>query len=238
MTPIYSEIIRPGEKFSTSFGRNKYLRFTAQGPQANLAINFYNSHDTSERYNMPDSLKAQHTAYLTTGNTVMSDDGRVLASFVADSYGWHDTVTGLTTAALTRAKYGESTYQEYKNDYYTNGYDNFLKELMRSGMTRRDMTANINLFSRVDFQADGKMVYNDAKDSTGTAVTLRLDMDVIVILSNTPNSLNPNPEYPATPILMEVFSGTAADLSDPVVQHSPENYRAYENTWQYQAFTE
>jgi uncharacterized protein YcgI (DUF1989 family) len=41
---------------------------------------FYNHEDRVERYNMPDTLKAQHTAFLTKGHVCYSDMGRVLCS--------------------------------------------------------------------------------------------------------------------------------------------------------------
>ena len=37
---------------------------------ANVSILLYNMRDTSERYNMPDTLKAQYTAHLTKGNVL------------------------------------------------------------------------------------------------------------------------------------------------------------------------
>ena len=39
---------------------------------------FYNARDPLERYNMPDTLKAQYTAFLTAGRVLYSDMGRVL----------------------------------------------------------------------------------------------------------------------------------------------------------------
>jgi len=49
-----------------------------------------------KRYNMADTLKAQHTAYLTAGCVCYSDMGRILCSITADSCGWHDTICGLS----------------------------------------------------------------------------------------------------------------------------------------------
>jgi uncharacterized protein YcgI (DUF1989 family) len=112
MKRIWSKVIKPGEKWSGNIGRNKYIRFKALGPDANVSMLLYNMLDTSEKYNMPDTLKAQFTAYLTKGNVLMSDNGRVLASIVEDSIGWHDTISGYTTRSLTDEKYGKTTYQD------------------------------------------------------------------------------------------------------------------------------
>ena len=45
----------------------------------------YNHEEKTERYNMPDTLKAQHTAFLTHGHVCYSDMGRVLCSITEDS---------------------------------------------------------------------------------------------------------------------------------------------------------
>lgn len=93
MKKIWSRTLRPGEKWSGNIGRGKYIHFKALGDDANVSMLMYNMLDTSERYNMPDTLKAQFISSLTKGNVLMSDNGRVLASIVEDSLGWHDTIS-------------------------------------------------------------------------------------------------------------------------------------------------
>ena len=112
MKKIWSRTLRPGEKWSGNIGRGKYIHFKALGDDANVSMLMYNMLDTSERYNMPDTLKAQFISSLTKGNVLMSDNGRVLASIVEDSLGWHDTISGYTTRLLTDEKYGKTTYTE------------------------------------------------------------------------------------------------------------------------------
>lgn len=69
-------------------GKNKYIHFKALGDNANVSILLYNMRLASERYNMPDTLKAQYTAHLTRERTTtfMGDNGRVLASITEDSF--------------------------------------------------------------------------------------------------------------------------------------------------------
>ena len=98
------KLLRPGEKWSGNIGLGKYIHFKALGDDANVSMLMYNMLDTSERYNMPDTLKAQFISSLTKGNVLMSDNGRVLASIVEDSLGWHDTISGYTTRLLTDEK--------------------------------------------------------------------------------------------------------------------------------------
>ena len=72
MKKIWSRTLRPGEKWSGNIGRGKYIHFKALGDDANVSMLMYNMLDTSERYNMPDTLKAQFISSLTKGNVLMS----------------------------------------------------------------------------------------------------------------------------------------------------------------------
>lgn len=78
MQKKFEKYFRPGEKWSGTIGKGKYIHFKALGDNANVSILMYNMRDTSERYNMPDTLKGQFTAHLTKGNVLYSDNGRVL----------------------------------------------------------------------------------------------------------------------------------------------------------------
>ena len=182
---------------------------------------------------MPDSTKAQYTYHLTTGNVLMSDNGRVLASIVQDSTGWNDTISGYTTRMMTDEKYGVTSYQVDGNEYYRCGEENFKVELVRNGMSKRDLVPCVNLFSKVYVDEDGSMNYDPENCKYGDTVTLRTEMDIIFVASNTPNPLDPAAEFPSVPVTMEVYDAPVVDLLDPCVQHRTENYRAFENTWDY-----
>ena len=233
MEKIFEKTFKPGEKWSGNIGRGKYIHFKALGEDANVSVLMYNMLDTTERYNMPDTTKAQYTYHLTKGNVLMSDNGRVLASIVEDSTGWNDTISGYTTRAFTDAQYGKTTYQELKNDYYRCGEENFKVELVRNGMTPRDLVPCVNLFSKVYVTENGAMHYEAGHCKQGSTVTLRTEMDMILIVSNTPNPLNPSVTYPSVPVTMEVYKAPKVDLMDECVNHRTENYRAFENTWDY-----
>ena len=233
MQKIFTKAFRPGEKWSGLIGRGKYVHFKALGDNANVSILMYNMRDTSERYNMPDTLKAQYTSHLTKGNVLMSDNGRVMASIVEDSLGWHDSISGYTTRILTDEKYGKTTYQHQGNDYYRCGEENFKIELVRNNMSKRDLVPCVNLFSKVYVEEDGSMHYGPDHCKTGATVTLRTEMDMILIVSNTPNPLDTSETYPSVPVTMEVYNAPPVDLTDYCVNFRSENYRAFENTWDY-----
>lgn len=233
MKKIWSKTLKPGEKWSGNIGKGKYIHFKALGEDANVSMLLYNMRDLTERYNMPDTLKAQYTAHLTKGNVLMSDNGRVFASIVEDSLGWHDSISGYTTRKLTDEKYGKTLYQDKRNDWYRSGDENFQMELIRNNLTMRDMVPCVNLFSKVYVDEDGSMHYVNGHCTKGSTVTLRTEMDILIILSNTPNPLNESTTYPSAPVTVEVYDAPEVDLLDECVNHRPENYRAFENTWDY-----
>src|SRR5262245_36474218 len=89
---ILEEPLPGGAMWSRVLQRHQVLRLTDVEGGANVSMLLYNRDHLLERYNMPDTLKAQHTAFLTTGNVLYSDMGRILCSIIADSCGWHDTI--------------------------------------------------------------------------------------------------------------------------------------------------
>ena len=137
--------------------RGVVLRLTALADDANVAALFYSREQPLERYNMADTLKAQHTAHLTTGCVCYSDMGRILCSVIADTCGWHDPLCGLTDAHTLAARYGATRFQEQRNSRYVSGREAMLVELGKYGLNERDLVANINFFSKVVVDDSGAM---------------------------------------------------------------------------------
>src|SRR6059058_1652581 len=134
-TPIlWEETVQGGATWSHVLKRGTALRITDLEGGANAGALFYNWECPVERYNMPDTLKAQHIAHLTKGFVLYSDMGRVLCSVTDDSVGWHDPLSGFTDAAMVAAKYGPSTYQDERNAWHRNTRDNFIVEAAKYGL--------------------------------------------------------------------------------------------------------
>lgn len=233
MNSILSKIIPAGGKWSVIIGKGKLVRFTALGVGANLSTVMYHANNLTERYNMPDTLKAQHTSHLTKGHVLMSDNGRVFTSIVEDSLGWHDSISGYTSRKDTDERYGVTTYQELRNNWLRSGEENFTVELVRNGLSKRDLVPVLNLFSKVYCDENGDMHYELNHCLEGSTVTLRTEMDLLFVFSNTPNPLDSRKEYPSVPIQIEVFDSEPIKDDDMCVNFRPENRRAFENTWEY-----
>jgi len=89
---FWEETIQPGAAWSHVLKRGTALRLVDLEGGANVGAIFYNFDCPVERYNMPDTLKAQHIARLTKGFVLYSDMGRILCSIVEDKVGWHDPI--------------------------------------------------------------------------------------------------------------------------------------------------
>ncbi len=167
-TPVlWEETVQGGATWSHVLKRGTALRITDIEGGANAGALFYNFECPVERYNMPDTLKAQHIARLTAGLVLYSDMGRVLCSVTDDTVGWHDPIGGCSNAALVRAKYGEGRYQECRNEYHKNALDSFLVELGKWGLGPRDLVPNVNFFSRVTVAEDGGMQFEPGNSRAG-----------------------------------------------------------------------
>jgi uncharacterized protein len=230
---LWTHEVPAGTHWSGLIRRGTVLRFTDLEGGANCALYLLNPEDKLERYNMPDTLKAQHTALLSRGHCLYSDMGRIFASIVEDSVGWHDSFCGVSDAAMVRARYGESHYQQARNDMLRNGRDSLLIELGKYGLGPRDLGPTINLFSKVQPDAEGQLHYVAGHSSAGSSVDLRFEMNTLVCLSTAPHPLNHSPRYEAHPVLLSAYRADPVAADDYCRNFRPENVRGFINTERY-----
>ena len=230
---LWEETVQPGASWSHVLKRGTALRFTDIEGGANLGALFYNFECPVERYNMPDTLKAQHIARLTKGYVLYSDMGRILCSITEDTVGWHDPIGGCSNAALVKTKYGGATYQECRNDYHKDGRMSFLLELQKWGMGPRDLAANVNFFSKVAVDAEGGMKFVPGNSKAGDVVELRAEMNTLVILNTCQHPLDPNPKYRPKPVQLAILRVPPPADDDRCRVSRPENGRGFTLTERY-----
>jgi uncharacterized protein len=230
---LWEEIIPGGTHWSGLIRRGTALRITDMEGSANLSALFYNPEDKLERYNMPDTLKAQHTAFLTKGNVCYSDMGRVMCSIINDSVGWHDTVCGMSDAAMVENKYGKATFQQHRNDMYRNAKDSMLIELAKYGLGKRDLTASVNFFSKVIPDENGKLSFVEGHSQAGSYVDVRFDMNVLLILSAAPHPLDSKTVYQPATVKLSAWHAGLAQADDVCRNACEQNGRGFVNTERY-----
>ncbi len=231
---LWETVIPAGTHWSGVLRRGLALRIVDLEGGANLSAVFYRQEDPLERYNMADTLKAQHTAHLTRGFVLYSDMGRVIASITADTLGWHDPLGGVGDARLFAQKYGRARYQEYRNAMLRNGRDSLLIELAKHGLGTRDLIANVNFFSKLAAADDGSLAFAPNHSRAGDAFDLRFEMNTLAAFSSAPHPLDPNPEYEPKPVKLIAYRAYAADASVPpddlCRSARAENERGFVNT--------
>lgn len=230
---LFEETVQPGATWSHVLKRGTTLRMTDIAGGANVGALFYNFECPAERYNMPDTLKAQHIARVAAGFVLYSDMGRILCSIIADTVGWHDPIGGCSNRTLVEQKYGALTFQEARNNRHQNARDSFLVELGKWGLGPRDLTANVNFFSRVSVAADGAMTFAPGNSKSGDFVELRAEMNVLAIFNTCQHPLDPNPKYEPKPVQLSLRRSEPAAADDPCRLARPENARGFTLTERY-----
>ena len=227
---LFQETVPAGTHWSGVLRRGTTLRLTDLEGGANVAALFFNQDEKLERYNMADTLKAQHTAHLTRGHVCYSDKGHVLCSITADTGGWHDPIGGLSDAASIKARYGVARYQEQRNKMYRNGRDSLLIELGKYGLGKQDLVANINFFSKVTVGESGAVRFQPGNSTAGDSIELRFEMNTLVVFSTSPHALDPNPVYAPKDVQLTAWHSDAPGEDDYCRNFRPENRRGFYNT--------
>lgn len=223
---LYEEILPGGWSWSHVVKKGTSLRVTALEGSACAAVLLFNPHDTSERYNLPDTLKAQFTARLTRGHALYSDMGRILLSVLEDEVGWHDPLGGLVDDALLQSRYGSRSYQQFRNAYTRSGKSALLTELRRHELGPRDLTTPLNLFCRVVVDEEGTLRWG-AQDTAGRSVVLQAEMDTLVVLAATQHRLDPRPDWDPRPLRLELLKTQIAAEANPAWAYSEQNQRGF-----------
>ncbi|HEX4107299.1 MAG TPA: urea amidolyase associated protein UAAP2 [Solirubrobacteraceae bacterium] len=166
----------------------------------NQAVDFlaYLASDTAERYSAPDTIVAQGSIFLSIGSVLRSCEGRPLMTVTADDVGHHDTIGGACSRESNTVRYGHHTAHQHAC------VENFLREGMRWGLSKRDLVSNINWFMNVPVSEDGTLGIVDGRSAPGLSVSLRAEEDVLVLVSNCPQINNPCNGFDPTAVQMVI----------------------------------
>ena len=233
---LWTELLPGGHHWSARIQRGAVLQLKSLGQNANVSLYCVNSEDKLERYNMTDSLKGQHTAYLSTGHILASDLGRAMISIVKDDHAWNDAFCAPSTASQIENQFGNKTFQDARNDMYRNGKDSLLLEMTKFGLSATDLSSTLNLFSKVQPDDNGNLSYV-ASDNTNQVIELRFEMDCLVFLSSAPHGLSQAEEYNPADVQLSLFKALPLADTDVCRDSCPQNQRAFQNNKRYYALT-
>jgi urea carboxylase-associated protein 1 len=201
-TALKSFVVDAGEAFVHEIGGGQIVRIVdLEGNQAVDTL-FYNAHDYLDRYSAQDTIREQENIYLTTGTRLISTEGNVLLTIVADTCGRHDTLGGACAAESNMVRYAiEKRSMHACRQSFLKGIQSW-----KNGLEKRDITSNINFFMNVPVTPDGGLTFEDGVSEAGKYVELRAEMDVLMVISNCPQLNNPCNAYNPTPVQILIWN--------------------------------
>lgn len=198
---VFDRVIPPGEFFMHPIKKGQIFRILdLEGNQAVDTL-FYNALDPAERYSAVDTIREQANIYLTAGTRLLSSEGNVMLSIVADTCGRHDTLGGACAAESNMVRY------DLAKKFMHSCRDSYLLALAErgGGMSKRDLPGNINFFMNVPVTPEGRLTFEDGISAPGRYVEMRAEMDVMVLISNCPQLNNPCNAYNPTPVQVFIW---------------------------------
>jgi len=199
---ILDQVLDSGLGWTHVLSPGQILRIVdLEGNQAVDTL-FYNAEDETERYSAVDTVREQGNLYLSAGTRLLSTEGRVLCTIVADTCGRHDTLGGACAAESNQVRYA------VEKRFMHSCRDTFLLTIATQTrhLSKRDLAANVNFFMNVPVTPEGKLTFEDGLSAPGRYVELRAEMPVRVLISNCPQLNNPCNGYDPTPIRLLIWN--------------------------------
>ena len=183
----YIGVVKAGETFRI---------LDLEGNQAADTL-FFNANNIQERYSATDTIREQGNVYLTAGAQLRSNENNIMLNIVADTCGRHDTLGGACATESNTVRYDlEKRCMHACRDSWMLA----ISENPEYGLSKRDISHNINFFMNVPITEEGGLTFEDGISAPGKYVELRAEMDVVVLISNCPQLNNPCNGYNPTPI--------------------------------------
>lgn len=201
---IWAESIPAGGYATKVLARGSRLRLIDVDGGACAHLLAYRAEAPWERLNVADTMKVPWQAYLGVGHPLLSDQGRVLATVVADSSGHHDMLCGPDAT----------------------GRQLLLLGAIKHGMGIRDVAPSVSLFRGVRVDPVSGALELTGSAGPGAAVDLLIHLPVTLVLANAAHPLDPDP--PAT--ALDVLGWQAGEQLATLSNRDPEYLRAVDNT--------
>jgi urea carboxylase-associated protein 2 len=227
MSTLFEHTIPPGAAWSVQVARGREIHFTAAARRANCSLLVFAAADPVDRMNIPDTLKAQYSARIRPPMVLMSDRGSALASMTGSSLDWHDALCG-HGMEIHADRHGRTSYATDRNDWRRSARTGLLSELRKSGRDETDLHASVNLFSKVSLDADAGFRFVARHASAGDWVTLRSELDLLVVLSTAPHPLDP--VWAPAPVRVAITPAAPVAEDDPSRTFRAESARALEQS--------
>ncbi|WP_405861785.1 urea carboxylase-associated family protein [Streptomyces sp. NBC_00090] len=224
---VWAETVAGGGYAHKVLARGTELRLTDLHGDACAHLVLLAAGRPWERFNAADTVKVQWNAYLRAGHLLLSAQGRVLATLVADTTdGRHDTLCGTSTLVLNTERYGDGA----THCATPAGRELLTLAALKNGLDTRDLPPSVSFFQGVHVDANDGTLHFTGSAGPGGSVTLRAEQDLVVLLANVPHPLDPRPSYTSTALEVLAWRAEPTRPGDPLWDATPEGRRAFLNT--------
>lgn len=203
-TLVWAESIPPNCYATKVLARGSRIRLVDVDGGACVHLLLHRAEAPWERLNVADTMKVPWQAYLGAGHPLLSDQGRLLATVVADSSGRHDMLCGPDAA----------------------GRRLLLRGALKHGMDIRDVAPSVALFRGVRVDPVSGALEFTGSAGPGASVEVLIHLPVVLSLANTAHPLDPDPTVTA----LDVLAWKAEEQLTEPLYGDPEYLRAWENT--------
>jgi len=225
---VWAESVAPGGYTHKVLARGSRIRLDDPTGDACAHVVVYNALEPAERLNVADTQKIPWQAYLGAGHPLLSGDGRVLATILADTSGHHDAFCGTSSDAWNEQRYGDASPEGPS----PSGRGQLVKAAAKHGLTRRDVPPGVNFFQGVRVEADGALTWRGS-GGPGTYVELVGELPLLVLIANVAHPLDPRDGYQVGALRVHAWRGSPTGPGDAQFARTPELERAYLNTRDY-----
>jgi urea carboxylase-associated protein 2 len=226
---LWEHTVPGGGYAAKELHRGARLRLIDLKGDACVSMLAFNAERPQERLNVADTIKVQWNAYLGAGRLLLSDMGRVLASLLEDTAATHDAFCGPSNERSNARSYGDGSNW----GPCPNARERLLLGAAKFGLGLKDVHPCINWFKGIRIAPDGSTQLEAGPFPPGRALTLRAEMNLIVVLANCPHVLDSRHSYSVTPVRVSAWRGPVTASEDAIRNSTPESVRAFLNVEEY-----
>ncbi|MCW2765247.1 MAG: hypothetical protein JWO11_1206 [Nocardioides sp.] len=224
----WAETVAPGGYTHKVVSRGTRIRLEDVAGDACAHLLVFNALEPWERLNVADTQKIPWQAYLGAGHPLLSGDGRVLATVVADTSGHHDAFCGTSTDLWNLEKYGDAA----PHGPSPSGRARLTLAAAKHGLGPGDLPPSVSFFQGLRVEVDGAFTWQGSA-GPATYVDLLAELPLVVLVANVPHPLDPRTDYVVGPLRVHAWRSSPSAPDDPHADATPERRRAYLNTVDY-----
>ena len=158
----------------------------------------FNAYDLDERLSMEHSRVSLCKLVPAVGDTLVTNYRRPMLCFVDDTTpGHHDML--MAACDLRRYELLGAV------GYHDNCSDNLRDALRAMGLSSTTTPSPLNLFMNVPWTFDGSLTFERPTSEAGQYVSLRAEMDLIIVFSTCPQDMTPINDMKSTDVHVTIF---------------------------------